>query len=145
MPQRTCRCLSFISVFVGLYRFCSAMLPVEFVTLSVPIYDELLKISEMLCSMCLLHLGTIKKVGQICQSCCMMLIHVVCPFNQRYYPKSKERRRIWLRHLWGSDGETSIDTMLINAHGISSKHIKTHQNHESESRSCMENNGYCST
>ena len=40
-----------------------------------------------------------------------------------------------MRHLWGSDGETSIDTMLINAHGISSKHIKTHQNHESESRS----------
>lgn len=40
------------------------MLPVEFVTLSVPIYDELLKISEMLCSMCLLHLGTIKKSGR---------------------------------------------------------------------------------
>lgn len=65
-------------------------------------------------------------------SCCMSIQSEILPQVQGAEADLVAASR-------GSDGETSIDTMLINAHGISSKHIKTHQNHQSESRSCMEN------
>ena len=98
--------------------------------------------------MCLLHLGTIEKldryVSHIVWCWFMLYVHSIRDITPS--PRSgggsgcgisgAPMERLQSIQCW---------SMHMEYHQNTSKRIKTHQNHESESRSCMENNGYCST
>lgn len=100
------------------------MLLVEFVTRSVTIYDELLKISEMLCSMCLLHLGTIEKsdryVSHIVWCWFMLYVHSIRDITPS--PRSGGGSGCGISGLrWRDFNRYNADQCTWNI-------IKTHQN-----------------